>query len=114
MRDYFALVGLLIALVPAIGMRSQTTDARGNTPAEVELATQTLLWELAPDVYDGYIMFASNPLTQCIEAALLTCGAGRVCSVTVVDNSCSFTCQDASGECPGPEPEPDTNDFSYD
>ncbi len=88
------------------------SGSRGESP-ESELAFQEYLFLLAPDAYDGYLEAANNsPLVACVEAALFTCGAGQVCSVHVIDNSCAFVCQDAEGHCPPgptPDPDPDTN-----
>ena len=83
------------------------------------LDVMTYLSLVSPDAYDGYIIYANSPLTQCIEAALLTCGSGNVCSVCVASDVCSFQCQDAEGGCEpappcGPQPNPTVNEYDSD
>ena len=41
----------------------------------------------------------ATPLEQCATIATLVCGAGRVCSLDAQAASCSFTCQNAHGDC---------------
>ena len=98
---------LLVCLVP-IGMAKPTAQ-HGNNPgiSELELVNllladdcSALLVTLDPsiDVLPG-ILGGANPLSECVDAALLTCGAGQVCGVCVSNGSCSFACRDSEGGC---------------
>lgn len=128
MRDTLGLLGLMLGLFIVVGLwmgvgkalvaggPSEKSVAHANSP-ETELARMTYLALIAPDLYSGYVMYADTPLNQCIEAALLACGAGRICSVCVSGGNghpefCAFQCQDADGFCPARspcDPDPDPN-----
>ena len=63
-------------------------------------------WEGDDGEFDGLIAIrdSDSPIAVCSRAAVDTCGAGRICrvAVTLGENwSCSFSCGDAHGKCPG-------------
>lgn len=102
--------------IVAAGIDSKMdTDQHGNNPrvASATLDLLTYVYLLSPDLYDGYTEMATSPLVECIQGAILACGAGEVCWVCVVNHEvCQFQCRAFDGSCSpappcGPTPVPD-------
>lgn len=112
MRMIRRISTLLLISLMAVGMTMATPQPEtkhGNNPgiSELELVNllladdgYALLVTIDPsiDVLPG-ILGGANPLSECVDAALLTCGAGQVCGVCVSNGSCSFACRDSEGGC---------------
>ena len=98
------LLLLLVTVLAAAPIFGHSNNTHGNSPrVEATLDLMTYLVLLSPDGYDGFMMVEVTPLTECIDGAIATCGAGNVCYVCVVGNQvCSFQCRDADGTCPPP------------
>ncbi len=81
-------------------------EARAERYREIALITYEEhfgVWTGTTDEFDALMEVKAadeNPLKQCSEAATDSCGEHRVCSVKVAQNVCSWTCQDAKGNCP--------------
>ncbi len=99
-------------------------DDHGNSPTWqwVGVNVAGSLFAMPADEYlilatltdlDGLAMAASNA-GQCGELAILICGKGEICCFCFSGNgnqACSFSCQDAAGDCePCPECGPDISD----
>lgn len=96
---------------------SHSNQEHGNNPRTVPetLDLLTYVYLLDTDLYSGYVAMAESPLIECIEGALLLCGAGEVCWICVVNHEvCSFMCRNDDGSCTpaprcGPDPVPDVD-----
>jgi len=109
------VIGLVLATTLAVG---DGFDSHGNNPAPwlqgvsiagVELALPADVVFALEVVMGGEI----NPASDCAELAMLICGEGRICCFKISgsngDVECSFSCQDAHGNCQPCGDPPDEN-----